>query len=413
MKKILVLLSMLVAMNASGQWVNLNNPSSYKRIVCLASSGTNLYAATYGDGVFLSTNSGINWTTVNNGLNEIDLYEHSISFSGTNTYLATQFSGVLLSTNNGTNWTSIRNGLPNVGIYAFKVFGTNLFAGTDGVYLSTNNGTSWISTGLTNLSIFSLAVLGTSLYAGTSNGSVYVTTNNGINWNSVSNGLPNQAIYALTVSGANLFAGIAGGGVFLSTNNGTSWNAVNNGLTNLNVRTFVVLETNLIAGTGRGVFLSTNEGANWLSKNQGFDSIPLIDALLIKDGNLFAGTCLTLPIIPGGYYEVYSIWRRSLSEIIGIQNISTETPSKYSLLQNYPNPFNPITNVKFSIVNAGQVKLIVYDVQGREVQTLVNERLQPGTYEAAFDGSMQNSGVYFYKLVTDGFSETKKMLLIK
>jgi hypothetical protein len=55
----------------------------------------------------------------------------------------------------------------------------------------------------------------------------------------------------------------------------------------------------------------------------------------------------------------------------------------------------------------------VYDIQGREVQTLVNERLKPGTYEATFDGSQLTSGVYFYKLITDGFSETKKMLLIK
>jgi hypothetical protein len=63
--------------------------------------------------------------------------------------------------------------------------------------------------------------------------------------------------------------------------------------------------------------------------------------------------------------------------------------------------------------NAGNVKLVVYDVQGREVQTLVNERLNAGTYEVKFDGSMLNSGVYFYKLVTDGFTETKRMVMIK
>ena len=56
---------------------------------------------------------------------------------------------------------------------------------------------------------------------------------------------------------------------------------------------------------------------------------------------------------------------------------------------------------------------MVYDVMGREVQTLVNESLKPGTYEVSFDGSMLNSGVYFYKLIIDGFTETKKMLLIK
>ena len=102
-----------------------------------------------------------------------------------------------------------------------------------------------------------------------------------------------------------------------------------------------------------------------------------------------------------------------MGNLSAIQNISTETPSKYSLSQNYPNPFNPTTNIKFSIVNTGDVKLVVYDIQGREVQTLVNESLKPGTYEAAFDGSALNSGVYFYKLITNTFSETKKMLLIK
>jgi hypothetical protein len=97
---------------------------------------------------------------------------------------------------------------------------------------------------------------------------------------------------------------------------------------------------------------------------------------------------------------------------VGITGLN-QTPAKYELFQNYPNPFNPITNFKFSILNAGNVKLVVYDVMGREVQTLVNEKLQPGTYETKFDGSMLTSGVYFYKLITDGFTETKRMLMIK
>jgi len=110
---------------------------------------------------------------------------------------------------------------------------------------------------------------------------------------------------------------------------------------------------------------------------------------------------------------MYAVWGRSLSEVISIQNINTEIPSSYSLGQSYPNPFNPMTNVKFSIVNTGDVKIVVYDVQGREVQTLVNERLSAGTYEAKFDGSMLTSGVYFYKLSAGDFTETKRMILIK
>jgi hypothetical protein len=97
----------------------------------------------------------------------------------------------------------------------------------------------------------------------------------------------------------------------------------------------------------------------------------------------------------------------------GIQNISSEVPKAFSLSQNYPNPFNPTTNIKFNVSKLSGVRIVVYDVMGREVQTLVNEKLQPGTYESSFDGSRLTSGVYFYKLITEGYSETKKMLMLK
>jgi uncharacterized delta-60 repeat protein len=101
------------------------------------------------------------------------------------------------------------------------------------------------------------------------------------------------------------------------------------------------------------------------------------------------------------------------SQLVGITPVSNQIPKDFSLSQNYPNPFNPTTNIKFDVVGAGDVKIVVYDVMGREVQTLVNEKLQPGTYEAAFDGSQLTSGVYFYKITAGDFSETKKMLMIK
>ncbi len=101
------------------------------------------------------------------------------------------------------------------------------------------------------------------------------------------------------------------------------------------------------------------------------------------------------------------------SQPIGIQPISTEIPNKFSLSQNYPNPFNPVTHFEFRIANFGFVKLSVFDALGREVETLINEQLKPGVYEVEFDGTELPSGVYFYKLFTNGFSETKKMVLLK
>ncbi|MCX6163293.1 MAG: T9SS type A sorting domain-containing protein [Ignavibacteriae bacterium] len=88
-------------------------------------------------------------------------------------------------------------------------------------------------------------------------------------------------------------------------------------------------------------------------------------------------------------------------------------PSEYILLQNYPNPFNPTTNIKYQITNNSFVNLKVFDVLGKEVSTLVNQNLQPGEYEVTFNASKMTSGVYFYKLKANEFSEIKKMLFIK
>ncbi len=96
-----------------------------------------------------------------------------------------------------------------------------------------------------------------------------------------------------------------------------------------------------------------------------------------------------------------------------VNTINTKIPEKHSLSQNYPNPFNPVTKISFQLPVAGLSTLKVFDITGKEVATLVNERLQAGTYETTFDGSGLNSGVYFYQLRTDGFSETKRMILLK
>ena len=98
---------------------------------------------------------------------------------------------------------------------------------------------------------------------------------------------------------------------------------------------------------------------------------------------------------------------------IGIQNINSEIPGKFSLSQNFPNPFNPVTNIEFSVPKRGLVKLVVFDMLGREVETLLNKLTEAGTYRADWNASKYPSGVYFYKLQTEGFIETKRMVLIK
>jgi hypothetical protein len=112
--------------------------------------------------------------------------------------------------------------------------------------------------------------------------------------------------------------------------------------------------------------------------------------------------------IGGGGVYAYSGCSGSL---IGIGN--NETTVSYKLSQNYPNPFNPTTKISYSLRKSGLVTLRVYDILGKEVATLVNEVKNAGNYSVDFSASNFTSGVYFYKLETSGFSDIKKMMLIK
>ncbi len=136
--------------------------------------------------------------------------------------------------------------------------------------------------------------------------------------------------------------------------------------------------------------------------------------------NIFANVCALRDSIPGTYVNangngqslanLYYI-RLSTSHIVGIS--SSETATEFSLDQNYPNPFNPVTNIKYQIPKDGYVKLAIYDLLGREVDVLISQKQTSGKYEEVWNASRFSSGVYFYKLTTNEFTETKRMLLIK
>jgi len=104
--------------------------------------------------------------------------------------------------------------------------------------------------------------------------------------------------------------------------------------------------------------------------------------------------------------------------LTGIEKLNELIPEKYSLYQNYPNPFNPTTTIRFEVPLSkgglkGVVSLKIFDILGKEVATLVNEQLTPGTYEDDWNASQFPSGIYFYKLTAGNFSETKKLILLK
>jgi len=99
--------------------------------------------------------------------------------------------------------------------------------------------------------------------------------------------------------------------------------------------------------------------------------------------------------------------------VTDVEDITQTLPTEYSIDQNFPNPFNPETKINFSIPNEGLVTLNVYNFLGQQVATLVNESKPAGTYQVDFDGAYLSSGIYFYKITSGSFTQTKKMILMK
>ncbi len=108
-----------------------------------------------------------------------------------------------------------------------------------------------------------------------------------------------------------------------------------------------------------------------------------------------------------------ALYNFKVIQSVGINSNAGAVPEKYSLYQNYPNPFNPVTRINFDIPKQGVVSLKIYDILGREVKELVNETKSPGSYSVDFDASDFSSGTYFYRLESNGFSDVKRMILIK
>ena len=98
---------------------------------------------------------------------------------------------------------------------------------------------------------------------------------------------------------------------------------------------------------------------------------------------------------------------------IGIINYNNEVPKEYSLKQNYPNPFNPVTFMEYSIVKGGFVDLTIYDILGRVVEKIIDMQQKPGTYKIQYDASKLSSGIYFYTLSANEYTQTRKMIVTK
>jgi hypothetical protein len=169
-----------------------------------------------------------------------------------------------------------------------------------------------------------------------------------------------------------------------------------------------------LPGSKRGIM---NMG--FVSMSPGDTQTVVLSYMITRDGgNNFQNVCALQSISDSALKYYYNDFRTCTP--IGIEPISTEIPLKFELAQNYPNPFNPVTKIRFSIPNAplsfGEglgVGLRIYDVLGKEIALLVNENLKPGIYEIDWNAENLPSGVYFYSLITNEFTQTKKMVVVK
>jgi photosystem II stability/assembly factor-like uncharacterized protein len=249
-----------------------------------------------------------------------------------------------------------------------------------------------------------------------------------------------------------------------TTNGGSTWDIFSFYNARLSAISFINMQTGYVSGSlqnyslyaaGPYILKTTNGGINW---DNIYTETPLANNILMvneshfhnENTGLYAGTM----IVAGPSYSYYGVMRKTTNGGINwsgvylnwnsglesvkftnsltgfatgagaiykttnggltfINNSENSIPVAYSLSQNYPNPFNPETKIKFTVSRSGNTKVFVYDVKGRVIQTLVNEQLQPGTYETTFDGSQLSSGVYYYKLISDNYIYTKKMVLLK
>lgn len=288
--RLLIIITVMGTNSMMAQWIQTNGPTGWI-IRALAVSGSNIYAGTNGGGVFISSNSGSDWTTPYSGMTNKRI--RSIVVSGTNIFAGSDQGGVYISNDNGLNWTS--SGLTSSYVYSLAVSGNKIFAGTSGgVFTSSDNGASWTEiykdTVFTGSVFVQLAVSGSNIFAGEfRGGGISLSTNNGSNWSAVNTGLTNTDILSLAVSGTKLFAGTSGG-VFYSGNSGSSWIPVNSGLKDTNIVALAISDTNIFLGVeSGGVFFSTNNGSSW-SDFAARIKRSLITSITVSGSNLLAGT---------------------------------------------------------------------------------------------------------------------------
>jgi Secretion system C-terminal sorting domain len=346
---------------ADGLWLRVSDGLSRSTVyqIYFSASSKRLYAST-ADGLYVLPVGTNEWTP----LTKQWTYDFVESPDGNN-YAGTNI-GIFKSVAGVDTWAIMQTvGIPYTRIYCVALDSAkDLLAGTSntGAFVSTDGGSFWTQTGVSSPFIFySVMTMGIDsrgrIFAGTDMSGAYYSDDLGVNWNSIPSISGKSVTCFLVNNPAMYFAGTSDSGAFASTDHGSNWHLSNNGLTDSSIMSLNVDQQGLLyVGTNKGLFRSTG--------------ITYIDE-------------------------------------------KNSVPSSFSLFQNYPNPFNPTTVINYQLSVNSEVTLKVYDVLGRLVNTLIEERQTVGVHSVTFNASSLSSGVYFYRLIAGSSVESKKMILIK
>ena len=382
---------------------------------------------------------------------------NSITFSNQTNGIIVGSKGIILHTSNaGENWDSIYS---PTSLDLEKVFFIDdlngWVVGDSGLVLKTTNGGSdWIElSNNINEKLYSVYFESPLLGWAVGKNIIYVTSDGGLNWQEKKR--DTSWYYDLYFSDSNNGWAVGDSsayGVILRTSDGgDSWTKIYETYFGyLSSIKFTSQNIGYAAGENSIVAKTSDGGLNWsdiivISQgNYDWQEVYFVDdnigwlvdlfGAVVKttDGGVTWNEQIPRFIIPSYYYSVYFIdslkgWVVGSGEdpnlygrIIrttngGVTSVEDENVvvRNFALFQNYPNPFNPSTKISYSIKEEGFVTLKVYDVLGKEVASLVNENKPEGNYESEFNASTLPSGVYIYTLQVNGFTSSKKMLLMK
>jgi len=303
---------------------------------------------------------------------------------------------------------------------------STIYAGTYKIFKSTNSMQSWtaISPDLANAHIANLGTITTVdvsksnpnvLYCGTDDANVWVTTTGGTSWTKINSGLPNRWVTRVTIhpDSANIcyvsLSGYkidtAGAHIYRTTNFGASWISIKGNLPDVPVNDIIIDPNNtktLIIATDAGVMYTNNLGSNWFILGSGIPStVPCHDLTLHNPTR-------TLVVWTHGR----SSFKTTLTPVLQA-GINSEIVKDFELKQNYPNPFNPSTKIIYELKKSDYIKLSLFDINGRLVKVLEEGMKNQGAHEFNFEGKELTSGIYFYRLESNGYTNTKKMMLVK